>query len=75
MMAVDARQIVHVLRTIQAGFPDPAVPWDDDALSYCTWNQLVAVVDDRVVITPAGEKQLGQLYPVTGSSISAVDRG
>lgn len=64
--AVDARDIVHVLRTVQAGFPDPTDVLDAMALSYCAWNKLIAEVDDHAVVTDEGARmlgQLGKLYP------------
>lgn len=63
---VDARDIVHVLRTVRDQFPDPTDVLSADALAYCAWNKLIAEVDERAVVTTEGAKllgQLGQLYP------------
>lgn len=67
--AVDARDIVHVLRTVQAGFPDPTDILDATALSYCAWNKLIAEVGEHAVVTAEGARfldSIGQLYPAAG---------
>lgn len=66
MDAVDARDIVHVLRSVRDRFPDPTDVLDATALSYCAWNQLIADVDGHAVLTDEGSKflaKVGLLYP------------
>jgi hypothetical protein len=64
--AVDAAEIVHVLRTVRDRFPDGADVLGADALAYCAWNQLIAQIEGTAVVTAKGAEFLGKvglLYP------------